>query len=95
MTVPLPANQLLRAGSVQMESLPADKEANFAKLERFAEQAAAQGVRLLLFPECCITGYWFIRNLSLEQLAALASLQTNRVSEQKAALNLLRSLGSD
>src|SRR5206468_5508942 len=36
------------------------------------EQAAAQGVRLVVFPECCITGYWFIRNLSLEQLAALA-----------------------
>ena len=36
------------------------------------EQAAAQGVRLIVFPECCITGYWFIRNLSVEQLAALA-----------------------
>jgi len=55
-----------------MESLPANKEANFAKMEKFAAQAAAKGVRLLLFPECSITGYWFIRNLSTQQLAELA-----------------------
>ena len=63
---------LLRVASVQMESLPADKAANFQKIERFAAQAAGQGARLVLLPECCITGYWFIRNLSIEQLAALA-----------------------
>jgi predicted amidohydrolase len=55
-----------------MESRPGDKAANFQKLDQFVETAAAQGVRLILFPECCITGYWFIRNLTLEQLAALA-----------------------
>lgn len=36
------------------------------------EQAAAQNVRLLCFPECCITGYWFLRKLNLEQFASLA-----------------------
>src|SRR5882672_76505 len=62
----------LRVASVQMESLPADKKANFQKIEDFVTKAAAQGVRMILFPECCITGYWFIRNLTVEQLAALA-----------------------
>ena len=62
----------LRAASVQFESLPGDKDANFRKLEAFTEQAAAQGVRLVVFPECCITGYWFIRNLTVAQLAQLA-----------------------
>src|SRR5580765_4221481 len=62
----------LRVASVQFESLPGDKQANFRKIETFVTQAAAQGVRLVVFPECCITGYWFIRNLSVEQLAALA-----------------------
>ena len=57
---------------MQFESLPGDKDANFAKIENFVAQAAAQGVRLIVFPECCITGYWFIRNLSTEQLAHLA-----------------------
>ena len=66
------ATRTLRAASVQFESLPGDKAINFGKLERFVEQAAAQGVRLVVFPECCLTGYWFIRNLTVEQLAALA-----------------------
>lgn len=62
----------LRAAAVQFESAPGDKEANFHKIEKFVEQAAVEGVKLIVFPECCITGYWFIRNLSAEQLAALA-----------------------
>src|SRR6478736_7434623 len=62
----------LRVATVQFESLPGDKEANFRKIESFVAQAAAQGVRLVVCPECCITGYWFIRNLTVEQLAALA-----------------------
>jgi N-carbamoylputrescine amidase len=65
-------NRTLRVAAVQFEHAPADKEANFRKVESFVGQAAASGVRLIVFPECCITGYWFIRNLSVEQLAALA-----------------------
>src|SRR6266498_2484664 len=62
----------LRVVSVQFESAPGNKDANFHKIETFTAQAAAQRVRLVVFPECCISGYWFIRNLSVEQLAALA-----------------------
>ena len=67
-----PDHRTLRVASVQMESAPGDKEANFRKIESFVEKAALEGVRLIVFPECCITGYWFIRNLSEAQLAALA-----------------------
>jgi len=69
---PAPDNRTLRVASVQFESHPGDKPANFRKMEMFAEQASAQGVRLLVFPECCITGYWFMRNLTVEQLVELA-----------------------
>lgn len=62
----------LRVAAVQFESAPGDKEANFRKVEKFLEQAVAQAVELVVFPECCLTGYWFIRNLAPEQLAALA-----------------------
>src|SRR5437870_10257910 len=62
----------LRIASVQFESLPGDKDANFSKIETFVEQAAQRNVRLIIFPECCITGYWFIRNLPAEALAQLA-----------------------
>jgi predicted amidohydrolase len=61
-----------RVASVQFESKPSDKEANFLKIEGFVKDAVAQGVRLIVFPECCITGYWFIRELSVEALTALA-----------------------
>ena len=62
----------LRVASVQMECAPGDKAANFSKIELWIARAAAQGVGLILFPECCVTGYWFIRNLSVRQLADLA-----------------------
>lgn len=62
----------LRVAAVQFESKPADKDANFQRIEYFTEQAIGQSVRLIVFPECCLTGYWFIRNLSVDQLAVLA-----------------------
>jgi predicted amidohydrolase len=66
------APRTLRVAAVQMESKAGDMAANFAKIEAFVRQAAQQAVRLIVFPECCITGYWFIRNLTPEGLAALA-----------------------
>ncbi|MDO8541477.1 MAG: nitrilase family protein [Opitutaceae bacterium] len=62
----------IRVASVQFEHAPGDKEANFRKIEAFTADAVAQGVRLVVFPECCISGYWFIRNLTVPQLTALA-----------------------
>ncbi len=62
----------LRVASVQIQCLPGDKEANFGKIETFVERAAQRNVRLILFPECCITGYWFLRNLPADALAQLA-----------------------
>jgi len=68
----MPSTRQIRVASVQFESAPGDKEANFRKIEAFTADAAAQGVRLVVFPEGCISGYWFVRNLSVEQLGALA-----------------------
>jgi predicted amidohydrolase len=62
----------IRVASVQIESAAGDKQANLAKIEGFVQHAAAQGVELIAFPECCITGYWFLRNLSREQLQTVA-----------------------
>src|SRR5205085_5673235 len=47
-----------------------------------------QAVELIAFPECCITGYWFLRNLALDQLRALAeSAFTGPSSRQLAELS--------
>jgi predicted amidohydrolase len=62
----------VRVASVQFEHADGNKVANFAKIRRFAADAAARKVEILAFPECCITGYWFLRNLTREGLAALA-----------------------
>jgi len=62
----------IRVASVQIESAAGDKQANLAKIEDFVKRAAAQGAEMVVFPECCITGYWFLRNLSREQLQAVA-----------------------
>src|SRR5260370_32260644 len=62
----------VKAAAVQFESIQGDKPANLETIRRFTAQAAARGVQLLVFPECCITGYWFLRKLSREQLGKLA-----------------------
>ncbi|MBN2128782.1 MAG: nitrilase family protein [Sedimentisphaerales bacterium] len=62
----------LRVASVQFEHAAGDKQANLATIESFVIRAAADGVQLIVFPECCITGYWFLRNLARADLEALA-----------------------
>jgi predicted amidohydrolase len=62
----------IRVASVQIESTAGDKQANLAKIEGFVKHAAVQGAEMVVFPECCITGYWFLRNLSREQLQTVA-----------------------
>lgn len=61
-----------RAAAVQMEHVPGDKAANLEKVRHFATQAAKQRVEIVAFPEMCLTGYWFVRHLTRDQVAALA-----------------------
>ena len=62
----------LRAASVQFQHVPEDKEANLANIRSFVAKAYAEKVDLLVFPEMCLTGYWHVRNLSREEIDALA-----------------------
>jgi predicted amidohydrolase len=62
----------VRVASVQFEHAPGDKRANLNKIRSFVEQAAREQVQIIAFPECCITGYWFLRNLPQADFAALA-----------------------
>lgn len=62
----------IRVGAVQFEHVPSDKRANLLKIDTFVEKAAREGVEILAFPECCITGYWHLRHLSQPELLALA-----------------------
>ncbi|NQU38546.1 MAG: acyltransferase [Lentisphaerae bacterium] len=62
----------VKVASVQFEHKDGDKSANVDKIEAFVIKAAQEGVDIIAFPECCVTGYWFLRNLPREQILALA-----------------------
>jgi len=62
----------IRVAAVQFEHAAADKQANLAKIKKFVKQASGERVEMIVFPECCITGYWFLRKLSRPDLAALS-----------------------
>lgn len=79
----------LRVASVQMEHAPSDKAANLGKVRHFVEEAAQQGVEMIAFPECCLTGYWHLRHLSRQELADLAEPVPQGPSSQ-ALLGLSR-----
>jgi predicted amidohydrolase len=62
----------IRVAAVQFEHSAADKQANLAKIKEFVKQASDERVEMIVFPECCITGYWFLRKLSRSDLVALS-----------------------
>jgi len=62
----------LRAATVQFQHVPGDKAANLATLTGFVERAAADGVKILAFPEMCLTGYWHCVTLPREGWLDLA-----------------------
>jgi len=64
--------QPIKVAAVQFNHAPGDKEANFATIRSFVEDAAAQGADLIVFPEMCITGYWHVRKLARAQIESLA-----------------------
>ena len=64
--------QNIRAAAVQFQHVNGEIAENLRIMEGLVVQAAGRGVKLLVFPECCVTGYWFLRHLTRDQLAALA-----------------------
>ena len=54
---------MLRCGTVQFHHQANDKTYNMGVVERFAREAAGQVVKILAFPEMCLTGYWHARRL--------------------------------
>lgn len=62
----------VRVASVQFEHSNGNKKANLAKIREFTAKAAERDVEMIVFPECCITGYWFLRKLSRDELVELA-----------------------
>lgn len=62
----------IKAAAIQFNHRPDDKAFNMQRIVDLTEQAADDGVTLAAFPEMCITGYWHVRHLSRDAIAALA-----------------------
>lgn len=62
----------ITAGAVQFTHRAGDKVYNLDVVGRFVEDARRRGVRLLAFPEMCVTGYWHLVGMSRRELDALA-----------------------
>lgn len=62
----------IRVASVQFQHAPGDKSFNLDVIRKFVQQAAQQDVRIIAFPEMCITGYWHLRNLTREDIELLS-----------------------
>ena len=72
-----------KVASIQFEHAPGDKQANLEKVRRFTAEAAEQDVELVVFPEMCVTGYWFLRDLSRDELVELSEPVPSGATTQK------------
>jgi predicted amidohydrolase len=82
----------IRAASVQFEAAAGDSRGNLAKVRGFVLEAASRGVGLVVFPECCLTGYWFLRNLTRREIEELAEPVPDGPSTQ-AMVEMAREYG--
>jgi len=62
----------IRVASVQFEHKAGDKKYNLDRVRDFVGKAANAGAEIVVFPEMCLAGYWHVRKLSRDQVAALA-----------------------
>jgi predicted amidohydrolase len=64
----------IKIATAQFEHRGNDKEYNLSVIDKLSKQAAEQGAKMIAFHECSVTGYTFARNLSKDQMLALAEL---------------------
>jgi predicted amidohydrolase len=62
----------IRVAATQFQHHPGDKEYNLGRVRHFVDEAAKSKVEIIVFPEMCLTGYWHVRKLARDQVAALA-----------------------
>lgn len=76
----------IRVATVQFCHRASDKQYNLSVMENFVVQASREDVKILAFPEMCITGYWHVPELSSEEVNALAERTEESPSLSRIAL---------
>jgi NAD+ synthase (glutamine-hydrolysing) len=82
-----------RASAVSPRLKPADVAYNVAAIEEGLEAAAADGARLALFPELCVTGYTCADLFQQDRLLEAAELALERLAATSARLGLVAVVG--
>jgi len=62
----------LKIASAQFENKSGDKAYNLSVIEQLSARAAQEGVDIIAFHECSVTGYTFARHLNKKQMLELA-----------------------
>jgi len=62
----------LKIASAQFENKSGDKAYNLSVIEQLSARAAQEGVDVIAFHECSVTGYTFARHLNKKQMLELA-----------------------
>ncbi|MFM2483494.1 nitrilase family protein [Celerinatantimonas yamalensis] len=62
----------VRVASVQFNHRANDKPYNLSVIKRYVEKAAKLDVKIIVFPEMCVTGYWHVSKLSESEVLALS-----------------------
>ena len=75
--------QKLTVASVQFECHNGDKDYNLQVIDRITGEAARQGVQVISFHECSVSGYTFAQKLTKEQLLEVAELIPQGESTQE------------
>jgi predicted amidohydrolase len=76
-------NKKIKVATVQFNHKPGDKNYNLSKIEYFVKKAVNNRVKIICFPEMCISGYWHIRKLSRNEITNLAESIPSGDSAQK------------
>jgi len=62
----------LCVAAVQFQHEAGNVARNLATVESYVQKASGDGVEMIVFPECCLSGYWHLRKLTRDELAELA-----------------------
>lgn len=89
---------MINVAAVQFNHRAGDFAYNLARIHHFCQEAVAQQVRLISFPEMCVSGYWHVRNLPRNKIEEMAELvphgpTTQYLSQLARECNLLIGAG--
>jgi 5-aminopentanamidase len=83
-----------RIAGVQMDCLLGNKSANWAEIRRRLHEAAALEARLILFPECALSGYGFAsKEQALPHAESIPGPTTRELSEECRKLKIWAAMG--